>query len=70
METFMKADIFFVVTTFVVILVGVGIFVCAFYFARFLRNLFLISEMAKQEIFGVTKIVKSTLKKIKRDINN
>lgn len=49
MDTLMKSDIFFVVTTVVVTLIGIGLIVFTVYAILFIRELLAISRKVKEE---------------------
>jgi len=60
MESFIKADVFFFVTTVAIVIVTVLLIVALYYFIRFARNIYLVSNDVKSEVDAVVKAVRTT----------
>jgi hypothetical protein len=65
METVMKADIFFVVTTVAVALVAVAMLIALVYIIRILRDVTYISKKVKEESDGIISDVRELRASIK-----
>lgn len=65
MDTLLKADIFFFITSIVVILAGVGLVIVLFYIIRILQNVKDISETIKEESAAVAADISHLRSEIK-----
>jgi hypothetical protein len=66
-ETLIHADIFFFVTTIIVILIGLGIIVALYYIIRILRAIDFISKEVKGETVEIIEDVRTFRTSMKED---
>ena len=67
MNTLIHADIFFFVTTIVVILVALGVIIALYYVIRILRTVSQVSETVKNESEEIVKDVHALRGEIKKE---
>jgi cell division protein ZapA (FtsZ GTPase activity inhibitor) len=56
MNEFLKMDIFFFITTIVVVVAGVLVCICLYYLVRILRNAEKVSEEIEHNAHAITKV--------------